>query len=199
MEHLNYWISHYGYGGIFVLLVLGIVGLPVPDETLLTLTGFLVYKGELKMVPAFFSAYLGSLAGITLSYIIGRTFGLFIIHKFGRFLHITDEKLEKVHYWFEKIGRWALLFGYFIPGVRHIFAIIAGTSKLELWEFMLFAYIGALVWASTFFSIGFFFGDKWEAILKSIEHHLILVSVSVGIIVLIFLVYKYIIKKKKTA
>lgn len=190
MENISYWISHYGYGGIFVLLVLGIVGLPVPDETLLTLTGFLVYKGELQLLPAFFSAYLGSILGITISYTIGRTFGLFVIHKYGKYVHLTDERLEKAHNWFEKIGRWALLVGYFIPGVRHVFAIIAGTSELEIWEFCLFAFIGAFIWAAGFLSIGYFFGDKWSIILDSMHSHLFLVSGICVVVILLFLLVR---------
>ncbi|MGE5679900.1 MAG: DedA family protein [Bacillota bacterium] len=190
MNDLNEWISQYGYGGIFVLLVLGIVGLPVPDETLLTLTGYLVYKGNLKLVPAFLSAFLGSTVGISLSYILGRTFGLFILHKFGRFLHVTDDKIQKVHDWFEKIGRWALLVGYYIPGVRHIFAVVAGTSKLEYWEFALFAYSGAFIWAATFFSIGFFFGDQWTVILEHMHKHLILISIIAAVVILLFFFFR---------
>lgn len=190
MGNIEYWISNYGYGGIFILLVLGIVGLPVPDETLLTLTGFLVYKGDLQLLPAFFSAYLGSVVGITLSYTIGRTFGLYVLHKYGKYLHITEEKLTKAHIWFEKVGRWALLIGYFIPGIRHIFAIIAGTSKLELWEFALFAYLGAFIWAAGFLSIGYFFGDKWEVMLGSVQHHTVLISFILGVLILLFLLFR---------
>jgi membrane protein DedA with SNARE-associated domain len=190
MDNLNQWIGQYGYGGIFILLVLGIVGLPVPDETLLTLTGYLVYKGSLKLVPAFLSAFLGSTVGISVSYIIGRTFGLYVLHRFGRYMHINEEKINKVHDWFERIGRWALLVGYYIPGVRHVFAIVAGTSKLEYWEFALFAYAGAFIWASTFFSIGYFFGDQWTVILEHMHKNLILVSIIAVIVVLFFFLFR---------
>ena len=70
------WIGQYGYIAIFSLLVLGIVGLPVPDETLLTFTGYLVFQGHLSLGLAFLSCFAGSACGITLSYILGRTFGL---------------------------------------------------------------------------------------------------------------------------
>ncbi|MGE5497432.1 MAG: DedA family protein [Syntrophothermus sp.] len=182
MDQLNQLISQYGYAGIFVLLILGIVGLPVPDETLLTLTGYLVYKGDLKFVPAFLSAFLGSAIGISISYILGRTFGIYLLHRFGRYLHITEDKITKVHNWFEKSGRWALLIGYYIPGVRHVFAVVAGTSHLEYWEFALFAYAGALIWSSTFFSIGYFFGDQWTIILEMMHKNLTIVAVIAAIL-----------------
>ena len=75
IEAIGNLIAHYGYAAIFVLLVLGIVGLPVSDETLLTFTGYLVFRGQLKLVPAFLSALLGSGCGITISYQLGRIFG----------------------------------------------------------------------------------------------------------------------------
>ncbi|HKC10930.1 MAG TPA: DedA family protein, partial [Vicinamibacteria bacterium] len=68
------WIAHYGYVAIFSLLVLGIIGLPIPDETLLLFVGYLIYKGQLRAIPSLASAFLGSLCGITLSYAVGRTF-----------------------------------------------------------------------------------------------------------------------------
>lgn len=192
METLHYLIIHYGYFGIFVLLMFGIIGLPVPDETLLTLTGYLVYKGELHIVPAFFAAYLGSIIGISISYAIGKTFGHHVLLKYGHYIHITEDRLEKAHNWFEKIGRWALVVCYFIPGVRHIIAIFAGASELQMWEFGLFAYSGALLWAITFLSIGYFFGEKWEIALATINHHIIIFSIAA----LLVLVILYFVKKK---
>ena len=62
------WITQYGYLAIFSLLVLGIVGLPVPDETLLTFTGYLVYQGHLSLPLALLSGFAGSACGITTSY-----------------------------------------------------------------------------------------------------------------------------------
>ena len=76
LDNVLQWIATYGYAGIFFLLILGIVGLPVPDETLMTYTGFLVYKGTLNFAPALAAAYFGSVAGITISYWLGRKLGL---------------------------------------------------------------------------------------------------------------------------
>src|SRR3954452_2569042 len=91
------WISQYGYLAIFTLLVLGIVGLPVPDETLLTFTGYLVYTGHLSLPLAWLSAFAGSACAITLSYVLGRTFALKLIHRYARCLRITEEHIEKAH------------------------------------------------------------------------------------------------------
>src|ERR1044071_694966 len=125
------WITEYGYVAIFSLLVLGIVGLPVPDETLLTFTGYLVFKNTLSLPLAYGSALAGSICGITISYWLGRTFGLKLIHRYGRYLPIRESHQQKAHSFFEGAGRWSLTFGYFVPGVRHFTAYAAGMSDLE--------------------------------------------------------------------
>ena len=67
MELVFQWVSHYGYQAIFALLVLGIVGLPVPDETMLVFCSYLVWRGNLKAIPVLIVAFLGSACGITVS------------------------------------------------------------------------------------------------------------------------------------
>jgi len=177
------WIAEYGYLAIFSLLVLGIVGLPVPDETLLTFTGYLVFQGHLSLPLAFLSGWAGSACGITLSYTLGRTFGLTLIHRYGRYLRITEEHVEKAHAWFRRAGHWSLTFGYFIPGVRHLTAYAAGMSALEAPQFALFAYLGACLWVSTFLSLGYFLGDRWESVEHNIHHYLVYLTFA-GVIAL---------------
>ena len=129
------------------------------------------YRGKLQVVPAFASAALGSMCGITVSYGLGRSIGLFILHHYGRFFRISTEEIDKVHTWFDRYGTWTLLFGYFIPGVRHLTAVVAGTSKLRPLLFSVFAYSGALIWAATFIGIGYFFGDQWSQVLDQVHRH----------------------------
>lgn len=185
------WIGTYGYVAIFSLLVFGIVGLPVPDEFLLASCGFLVFQGTLRLAPTVLSAMAGSMSGITFSYIIGRTLGWKVLHsRAGRLLRVKDEHIRRVHDWFDRIGHWALMIGYFIPGVRHFTAIVAGTSKLEYREFALFAYCGAVLWVSTFVTIGYRFGKRWPEILSLVEHNLRLASIILGVIILAYLLFR---------
>ncbi|HCQ02914.1 MAG TPA: hypothetical protein DIT99_20485, partial [Candidatus Latescibacteria bacterium] len=68
IEHGYYWVMQYGYIGIFVLLLLGVFGLPVPDEILLAFAGYLIFKGDLQFIPTLASACVGAMCGISLSY-----------------------------------------------------------------------------------------------------------------------------------
>ena len=101
-------------------------------------------QGHLSLPLAFAAALAGSICGITISYWLGRTFGLALIHRYGRYLRITEEHVNKAHAWFERVGHWGLTFGYFVPGVRHLTAYAAGMSDLEPHQFALFAYSGAV-------------------------------------------------------
>jgi len=156
------WLTHYGSGALFLLLAFGIFGLPIPDETLLVFAGLLIAKGHLSAYKTIPAAYLGAATGISLSYFLGYTAGQVTIRRYGRWIGLTTDKLIKAHHWFEKVGKWLLLFGYYIPGVRHFSGIIAGTTYLTYWEFALFAYTGAILWSSTFLAIGYFGFNAWQ-------------------------------------
>src|ERR1700682_1415503 len=103
METVLHLIQQYGHLAIFCLLVLGIVGLPVPDETLLTFSGYLVYKGHFHYLSTVATAYAGSICGITISYMIGRTGGIYLIHKYGPYVHLTKERLFPAHSLVERV------------------------------------------------------------------------------------------------
>ena len=163
------WITQHGYVGIFSLLVFGIVGLPVPDEWLLTFSGYLVFKRTLLLFPTFMAAFLGSACGITVSYTLGRILDTYVLVKYGWIFHLTPERLARVHSWFERRGRWTLLVGYFVPGVRHLTGYVAGVSELSFADFALFAYTGAFCWAAVFITIGYVLGEEWNRVIGSLH------------------------------
>jgi membrane protein DedA with SNARE-associated domain len=193
IETIIYWIAEHGYGVIFALFAIGIVGIPLPNEWLLAYLGFLIYKGNLLPVPTVAAAYFGNICGMTLNYVLGRTAGLYLVNKFGSHVNLSPERLGRMHDWFEQKGRWGLLFGYFLPGVRHLTAFAAGTSKMTFYEFAIFAYSGAVVWSSTFISLGYFLEEHWSRETKRIHHILEMGS----IIVLVLLTGYFLLQKRK--
>lgn len=166
MELIQEWITSYGYFGISALLALGIVGLPIPDETLLAFAGYLIFKGELKAVPTGLAALAGSICGISISYILGRTTGYPLLHRYGKYVRITDKEITRVHDFYHRLGGLSLTFGYYIAGVRHLTAYVAGASKLEYGTFAAYAYAGAVIWCTTFLTLGYVLGDRWSEILE---------------------------------
>jgi membrane protein DedA with SNARE-associated domain len=143
--------------------------------------GYLVFKGKLNPVATYFSALAGSWCGISLSYVIGRTAGTAVVHRFGKFFHLTEARLEVVHRWFARAGHWTLFVGYFIVGVRHFTALVAGMSKLEFRSFAAYAWSGGAVWVGVFIVLGYFlgfvFGDRWQAIAELIQQDILYASI----------------------
>jgi membrane protein DedA with SNARE-associated domain len=173
-------------------MALGIIGLPIPDETILTFAGYLVSQNQLLLLPTIISSFLGSISGISISFIIGRTVGLKFLHRYGNYFHITESRLHKTKKWFESYGEWLFLFGYFIPGVRHITAIVAGSAETKYSKFAIFAYSGGLIWTVTFITIGFTVGKKWMVLIEQIQNHILIIT----LIILILLIGYFVLRNK---
>ncbi len=194
-QTIIHWITLHGYGVIFIVLALGIFGLPFPNELILASLGYLIFKGRLDPLPTVISAFFGSLCGMMLSYALGRTFGLYVVYKFGRFVHVTAEQISRMHDWFEHSGKWAVLFGYFLPGVRHLTAFVAGTSKMTFWEFAAFSSAGGFLWLSSFIIAGYFLEERWSRETARIHHVLEIGSFAALAVVGIYFLQQRIRKK----
>jgi membrane protein DedA with SNARE-associated domain len=167
-RHVLDLFARHGSLVLFFAQVFGIFGLPIPDELLLTIAGSLVRKGDLDAGRAAFATISGCMAGITLSYVVGRTVAVATLR---RVIHLSADNLQRGRRWFRRFGPWLLAFGYFVPGVRHVTAIAAGTAPLEFGRFALCAYSGAVLWCGVFLGAGYLAGDRWSEILTVIRHH----------------------------
>jgi membrane protein DedA with SNARE-associated domain len=183
-QQLLTWISHYGAVALFGLLALGVVGLPVPNETLLTLAGALVRKGELSLIPTVLAACAGNVSGVTMSYFVGRFASKAFLHK-----HFP-KGIAQLETWFERIGKWALTFGYFIPGVRHFTAVGAGSSEFPFGLFARYAYGGAILWTVLFLALGYFIGAHLPSSFEQIHNKTLFACLVAGLIVAGYEVYR---------
>ena len=157
------WLAGYGAPLLFFAQVFGIFGLPIPDELLLTVAGALVRKGLLRGSSIATAAVAGCLSGITLSYAVGRMVDAAVLHaKFQR----HRDAIDRAQDWFRRFGGWLLAFGYFIPGVRHVTAIVAGSSCLNYRGFAVYAYPGGVLWCAVFLMLGYYAGDRWEEVAR---------------------------------
>jgi membrane protein DedA with SNARE-associated domain len=187
------WLAAHGSLALFGLLVLGIAGVPVPDETLLVIAGVLVGQSRLHAVPTYLAAFLGSAVGITISYLLGRGAGVVVIHRHGHRLGIASKDIEQVRAVFRGGGRWGLMLGYFVPGIRHLTALLAGAANLEFGLFARFAYTGAAIWSAAFITLGLSVGDRWETVTSQIETH----TRTVAIVVLLAIVAFWLIWRRR--
>ncbi len=186
---MEQWIIDYGYVGIFIILVIGIVGIPLPDEMLMTFVGYQVYQGKMSYLIAWLSAFSGAVVGITISYYLGLKLGLPFLQKFGPKMHITEKKIERTQKLFNQYGNFIITIGYFIPGVRHLTAYLAGISKMKIPRFMFFAYSGALFWSFTFITLGRELGKKWFIVQEQFHRFGFTIIIFFVLIVILFLLY----------
>ena len=166
---IEQFVAQYGYPAIFVLLMLGIVGPLIPDDTILVLAGLAASRGRLHPLVTVAVAYAGSLCGITVSYGLGRTGAVYVLERFGWTRRMLASHLPTVERWFEKYGKWTLFFGYFFAGIRHFTALAAGMSRVPFRVFAVYAYPGGLVWVASFIALGYAAGEQWDRLKPLVE------------------------------
>jgi membrane protein DedA with SNARE-associated domain len=125
------------------------------------------------------TAFLGSVCGVSLSYVLGRFVGLPALIKFGHLIHLRPEHLAQGHRWVERWGKYSLLLAYFIPGYRHVAALVMGASLLNPIVFARYAYTGALIWAGSFIGLGYIAGEEWNQLYPILHRNVIAVIILV--------------------
>jgi membrane protein DedA with SNARE-associated domain len=169
-RHLFDLLSRHGSALIFVVQMMGIFGLPIPGELLLTIAGALARSGDLNRVATVDAAIAGSVAGITTSYSVGRLVSPRVLRRLSV---LNAESVGRGPAWFNGSGRWLLAFSPFIPGVRHITPIAAGSASLDFRAFAAYAYPGAVLWSMTFVAAGYYGGDDWRRAAAALHAHVI--------------------------
>lgn len=156
MAILENFIIHYGYLAIFLVLVLGVVGLiiPIPDECLMLLIGYFTKDGTLDFKISLLICFIGSIIGMLVSYYIGKKAGRPFMNRFGKLIGFTEKRIVRTSKWIHKYGPYSIIVSYFIPGIRHITFYLCGVSHMRLKTCMLYASVGSITWCLIFISFG---------------------------------------------
>ncbi len=190
----------YRYMALFGLLALGIIGLPIPDETLMTFVGSLTAYGHMNFALSVAVSFAGSMSGMLISYWIGRRVGKPFLDRYGKWFGLNPSRLVKGEKWFLKHGVWAITFGYFVPGVRHLTCYLAGMSGIRFLRYVVFAGSGALVWCFTFVTLGRIIGRNWEKVVNLVHVYLGRgLAIAIVVCLLALILYMRIRRKKKHA
>ena len=173
LEFFNAW----GYAAGFEVMALESMIAPVPSEAVMPPMGMLVAQGKMTRWLAVGATSAGSLAGSLLSYAIGYWGGKPLVLKFGKYMFLNEHHLEWTDKWFHRHGGGTIFIGRFIPVVRHLISIPAGTGKMPLLPFCVFTVIGATIWNAILLFAGMKLQDHWDAIIHSKWRHWIDVGV----------------------
>jgi membrane protein DedA with SNARE-associated domain len=124
---------------------------------------------------------VAALVGSGLSYWFGAAGGKRLLLRYGRYIFITPEDLERTEAFFARRGRVTVLVARFVPVVRHIISIPAGVARMPLGAFLLQTFLGATLWGSFLVMLGYELGDKWESVAKQLKQ----ADLAIGIVIVI--------------
>ena len=178
--------QQFSYTIAFVLLFLSGVGLPLPEEIVLFVLGYLIFLGQMHWLPAIILSLVGILLGDVVGYFFGLKKGVWLINLI-KVKHFLPERLfYKVEKFFKKHGNWAVFFARFFVGFRFYMSIVAGYFKMPFKKFIFYDALGAIIWTPFVIFLSYHVGNLALIIAdaKKITHRVYLVA---GIVFLIIL------------
>lgn len=162
----DFFTSH-GYWALAVTLLLENAGIPLPGETMLLFAGFLAFEHvELDLLPIILVGTLACTLGDNLGYWIGNRGGRPLLLRYQKVFRISDERIANGERLFERFGPATVFIARFVFGMRILAGPLAGVLRMRWRRFVLFNFLGAVVWVTVVASVGYFFGQHWQRLLR---------------------------------
>jgi membrane protein DedA with SNARE-associated domain len=183
LNALSGTLQHYGLWAIGLLITLEDFGIPVPGETILIAGAIFAGAGRINVVALGAVAFVAAVIGDNIGFAIGHFGGRALALRFGKYVFLTEERLNKAEAFFDRRGSIVITFARFVEGLRQANGIIAGITGMHWLRFVIFNAIGAALWVGTWVTIGYFAGNN----ITTVYHYITLYSyyVLAGLVVLI--------------
>jgi membrane protein DedA with SNARE-associated domain len=194
--------SAVGYLGVALWVAIESVIIPIPSELVLPFAGFLVGQGTAiepltgqpwNVILVTLFGTLGATLGALVAYAIGWYGGRPIIERWGRYLGITPDDLDRADDFFARHGDAAAFFGRMVPIVRSLVSFAAGIAHMRLGRFIVFTFLGSLPWTLLLVVAGMVMGANWEeigGILKRFEYLVLAILVVIALLWIWFRIVK---------
>ncbi|HUD44758.1 MAG TPA: DedA family protein [Patescibacteria group bacterium] len=198
-DHLEDLIVAFLANQIFLapilLLFIEEAGIPLPtSDFVIAYTGYEVARGRISFAIAFLILLIADLAGASILYYLCSHYGASVIHKFGKYIDLDEEKLTTVEKQFRKYGVWAIIFGRHITGFRLPITIFAGISEITYPTFIISTFISVVIWITFYLIIGERLGPKTVQLVHANLWYLVLLILPIIISITPFLLLR---KKRK--
>ena len=183
LNALSGTLQHYGLWAVGLLITLEDFGIPVPGETILIAGAIFAGAGRINVVALGAVAFVAAVIGDNIGFAIGHFGGRALALRFGKYVFLTEERLNKAEAFFDRRGSIVITFARFVEGLRQANGIIAGITGMHWLRFVVFNAIGAALWVGTWVTIGYFAGNN----ITTVYHYITLYSyyVLAGLVVLI--------------
>ena len=194
MPDLGHLIEHWGYPAIFIFVLLGNLGVPVPEESILVLAGYLVWQGDLRLPLVLLVGILSAILGDNLGYWIGRRYGQEAIERYGRWVLLTPARLAATRRFVTRYGAFGVFAARFVAGLRFLAGPLAGSTGLPPLAFVAANALGAVCYVPTVVAAGYGVAYGLGTYLKRLERvvgkveHVVLFGAIIGAIA--FLVWR---------
>jgi membrane protein DedA with SNARE-associated domain len=199
LNALSGTLEHYGLWAIGLLILLEDFGVPAPGETILIAGAIYAGAGRLNIVAVGVVGFIAAVIGDNIGFAIGHFGGRALALRWGKYVFLTEERLNKAEAFFDRRGAIVITFARFVEGLRQANGIIAGITGMHWLRFTFFNAIGAALWVGTWVTIGYFAGNN----ITTIYHYITLYSyyVLAGLVVLIvgYIVWHLRRRRRRTA
>jgi membrane protein DedA with SNARE-associated domain len=184
-------LNHYGYIAVGGLVFLEDFGVPAPGETVLIAGAIYAGAGRLNIVLVAAIAFGAAVLGDNVGYAIGRYGGRELALRWGKYVFITKERLDRAQGFFERHGGKVVTVARFIEGLRQANGVIAGISDMP-WatRFLPFNALGAALWVGLWTTVGYTAGSHINAIYRDISHYELYVAVAVGVLLIAYIAFR---------
>jgi membrane protein DedA with SNARE-associated domain len=198
LEALASPLQHYGLWGIFALVLIEDFGIPVPGETVIIAGAIYAGSGRLNVFGVGVVAFVAAVLGDNIGYGIGRWGGRRLVDRWGKYVFLTPERLDKAEEFFDRQGAKIITIARFIEGLRQANGIIAGITKMHWLRFLAYNALGAALWVGTWVSIGYFAGQHINTIYGVITRYSLYVAIA-AVVVIVALIARHIMRKRRQA
>ena len=184
---LETFVRHYGAFAVMPILAIEAVGAPVPGKSLLIFASVLAGRGEMSLPSLLVFAWVGSVLGDNLGYLIGRKLGRRTILRYSAKVGLTDERINGIERVYARYGSATVLFAQFFSILRQLNGIVAGMLGMSWWRFILFDAVGAALWVSVWVFAPAYFSEHLTFIIGLAHHTKVVVSflVAAGLILVL--------------
>ena len=182
-------LAHTGYLGLFLLMVGESMVLPIPSEAVMPFAGYLVAQGTMSWAGALLAATAGSLAGSWIGYQMGKRGLLPLVVRYGKYVFVQPHHVERAQAFFGRRGAVAVFLCRFIPGVRHVSSIPAGSARMPMAPFLVATGLGAGVWNFVLLYVGYKVGQNADAIARY-KHLLDLLGAALLVLLAAYVAYE---------
>lgn len=154
----------YGYPALALTLLLGAIGLPLPDGIATTVAGSLAAQGRMDWLLAGTITVVASVLGDAIGYGLGRLLNREVLERQGHWFGYTPARRLRVQSLFDRWGGLAVFITRtFMSYLSSVASLLAGISHYRLSKFLAIALVGRLIWTAAYLGLGYGIGADWEA------------------------------------